>query len=114
MRILQVTSLFSPDRVGGAEIFVEDLARGLADKGHTVAVAAISREDQAAQQRDGFTIHRLGHTTPFFIGDWGNNRNGSENIIRSPCNWIRASFVGLRVSSMISGRTWSIPIRYRN
>ncbi|EMS98376.1 glycosyltransferase [Agrobacterium tumefaciens str. Cherry 2E-2-2] len=71
MRILQITSLFSPDRVGGAEIFVEDLARGLADKGHTVAVAAISREEQAAEQRDGFTIHRLGHTTPFFIGDWG-------------------------------------------
>lgn len=71
MRILQITSLFSPDRVGGAEIFVEDLARGLADKGHTVAVAAISREEQAGEQRDGFTIHRLGHTTPFFIGDWG-------------------------------------------
>ncbi|MFS8123148.1 glycosyltransferase family 4 protein [Rhizobium sp. BR 250] len=70
MRILQVTSLFSPDRVGGAEIFVEDLARGLADKGHEVAVAAISRERQAAEQRDGFAIHRLGHTTPFFIGDW--------------------------------------------
>lgn len=71
MRILQITSLFSPDRVGGAEIFVEDLARGLAGKGHTVAVAAISREEQAAEQRDGFAIHRLGHTTPFFIGDWG-------------------------------------------
>lgn len=71
MRILQITSLFAPDRVGGAEIFVEDLARGLADKGHTVAVAAISRKEQAAEQRDGFAIHRLGHTTPFFIGDWG-------------------------------------------
>jgi len=70
MRILQITSLFSPDRVGGAEIFVEDLARGLADKGHTVAVAAISREQQMPEQRDGFAIHRLGHTTPFFIGDW--------------------------------------------
>lgn len=71
MRILQITSLFAPDRVGGAEIFVEDLARGLADKGHTIAVAAISRKEQAAEQRDGFAIHRLGHTTPFFIGDWG-------------------------------------------
>ena len=71
MRILQITSLFSPDRVGGAEIFVEDLARGLADKRHTVAVAAISRERQVPEQRDGFAIHRLGHTTPFFIGDWG-------------------------------------------
>lgn len=70
MRILQITSLFAPDRVGGAEIFVEDLARGLAEKGHTIAVAAISREEQTAEQRDGFTIHRLGHTTPFFIGDW--------------------------------------------
>lgn len=70
MRILQVTSLFSPDRVGGAEIFVEDLARGLADKGHAVAVAAISRKQQPAELRDGFAIHRLGHTTPFFIGDW--------------------------------------------
>ena len=70
MRILQITSLFSPDRVGGAEIFVEDLARGLADKGHTVAVAAISREQQMPEERDGFAIHRLGHTTPFFIGDW--------------------------------------------
>lgn len=71
MRILQITSLFAPDRVGGAEIFVEDLARGLADRGHTIAVAAISRKEQAAEQRDGFAIHRLGHTTPFFIGDWG-------------------------------------------
>jgi glycosyltransferase involved in cell wall biosynthesis len=71
MRILQITSLFALDRVGGAEIFVEDLARGLADNGHTIAVAAISRKEQAAEQRDGFAIHRLGHTTPFFIGDWG-------------------------------------------
>ncbi len=70
MRILQVTSLFSPDRVGGAEIFVEDLARGLAEKGHAVAVAAISRKQEAVELRDGFAIHRLGHTTPFFIGDW--------------------------------------------
>lgn len=70
MRILQVTSLFSPDRVGGAEIFVEDLARGLAEKGHAIAVAAISRERQTAELRDSLAIHRLGHTTPFFIGDW--------------------------------------------
>ncbi len=70
MRILQITSLFSPDRVGGAEIFVEDLARGLAEKGHTVAVAAISRKQQAVELRDDFAVYRLGHTTPFFIGDW--------------------------------------------
>ena len=70
MRILQITSLFSPDRVGGAEIFVEDLARGLAENGHTVAVAAISRKQQAVELRDDFAVYRLGHTTPFFIGDW--------------------------------------------
>ncbi|MFK3781094.1 glycosyltransferase family 4 protein [Agrobacterium sp. NPDC089420] len=70
MRILQITSLFSPDRVGGAEIFVEDLARGLAQRGHTVAVAAISRKQLPVELRNGFSIHRLGHTTPFFIGDW--------------------------------------------
>lgn len=70
MRILLVTSLFAPDRVGGAEILVEDLARNLAGMGHEVAVAAISREERPVEAKDGFHVYRMGHTTPFFILDW--------------------------------------------
>lgn len=114
MRILQVTSLFSPDRVGGAEIFVEDLARGLAEKGHAVAVAAISRKQEAVELRDGFAIHRLGHTTPFFIGEWEQQPGWKRKYYKIAVQLDRASCAGLRLSLMISVRTSSTPIHYRN
>jgi glycosyltransferase involved in cell wall biosynthesis len=70
MKILHVTSLFFPDRVGGAELLVDAISASQAEMGHEVAVAALSRSAQAAEKRDGVAVFRLGYSTPFFILDW--------------------------------------------
>ncbi|WP_454850754.1 glycosyltransferase family 4 protein [Rhizobium binxianense] len=70
MKVLHVTSLFFPDRVGGAELLVDAISASQAEMGHEVAVAALSRSAQPAEKRDGVTVFRLGHSTPFFILDW--------------------------------------------
>lgn len=72
MRILHLTTLFRPDGVGGAELFVETLAREQVKAGHQVAVAALSRHQAPAQQEgDGITVYRLGYTAPLFPLDRG-------------------------------------------
>jgi len=82
MRILHVTSLFAPDRVGGAEIFVESLAREQQALGHDVAVATVSREQQPAWDHHGVIVHPLGHTTPFFILDWARQRGWKQKYYK--------------------------------
>ncbi len=42
MKILQINSLFTPRRFGGAEVFLERLAAELVDRGHNVSVACLS------------------------------------------------------------------------
>lgn len=70
MKILHITSLFFPDRVGGAELLVDTVSACQAEMGHEVAVAALSRSPRPAEERNGVTVFRLGHSTPFFILDW--------------------------------------------
>jgi glycosyltransferase involved in cell wall biosynthesis len=70
MKILHVTSLFPPDRVGGAELLVDTISACQAKIGHQIAVVALSRSVQSPERRDDVTVFRLGHSTPFFILDW--------------------------------------------
>jgi glycosyltransferase involved in cell wall biosynthesis len=42
MKILQINSLFTPRRFGGAEVFLERLSAELVDRGHQVLVACLS------------------------------------------------------------------------
>ena len=44
MKILQINTMFAPDRYGGAEIFLERLSERLVDHGHEVVVACLSPE----------------------------------------------------------------------
>jgi glycosyltransferase involved in cell wall biosynthesis len=58
--------------VGGAELLVDTISSTQASMGHDVGVAALSRSQQPAEKRNGVTVFRLGHSTPFFILDWPN------------------------------------------
>lgn len=70
MRILHITSLYKPESVGGAELFVHSLATAQVRAGHQVAVATTSRNGEPTVIDDGVKIYRMGHTTPFFVRDW--------------------------------------------
>ncbi|MBW7971563.1 glycosyltransferase family 4 protein [Bradyrhizobium sp. BR 10289] len=69
MRILHISSLYYPDQVGGAEVMAEVLAENQAAYGHAVAVACASRKEEAPAERNGVTVYRTGHGTPYFILD---------------------------------------------
>lgn len=64
MIIAWVTSFFPPDRVAGAELGTEMMARGMAKRGHEAHVL-ITRPDETGrgtEVRDGFQIHWLPST----------------------------------------------------
>jgi glycosyltransferase involved in cell wall biosynthesis len=50
MRILLVSDWFKPNVIGGAEISVENLARGLVRAGHQVAVASLRKASRAIHE----------------------------------------------------------------
>lgn len=58
MRIAEVNSYFTPDTVGGTEVFVENLARTLVDHGHTVEVFCTA-EQPGNGEVDGMRVHRF-------------------------------------------------------
>lgn len=70
LRILHVSSLYSPDIVGGAEVLVEQLAQEMVGNGHEVAVACLSRQRSQAKGQDGVTVYRMGCGPVFFPMDW--------------------------------------------
>lgn len=72
---MHVTSLYKPDRVGGAELFVESLAQQQVANGDAVAIAVVSRSAEPAIDEAGVSVYRMGHTTPFFIMDWATQPN---------------------------------------
>jgi glycosyltransferase involved in cell wall biosynthesis len=61
MRILLVNSLYAPFGVGGAERSVQELAEGLALRGHTIAVATLGPSDSKPSVRkiNGVYVHRM-------------------------------------------------------
>ncbi len=64
MRILQVVHQFPPTKIGGTEIYTQDLARELARRGHEVTVfhhEAVVTDQPFSEERafDGVRIHRV-------------------------------------------------------
>ncbi|MEA3535453.1 glycosyltransferase family 4 protein [Rhizobium sp. CC-YZS058] len=82
MRILHVTSLFAPDRVGGAELFVENLVSQQRILGHEVAVAAVTRRVEPPRRQGDATLYSLGHDTPFFVLDWPNQPGWKQKLYK--------------------------------
>lgn len=59
MRVLLLSDLYPPV-IGGIELHVRNVARGLAARGHDVAVATMHHEGQPSIERDGpIVVHRL-------------------------------------------------------
>lgn len=71
MKILHLSSVYAPQRIGGAEKVVELLAEHSVALGHEVAVAHIAPEPAPAHQRHGVDVHPLRHRNPLWIGDSG-------------------------------------------
>lgn len=70
MRILNLTSLYHPEQVGGAELMVGLLAETLVAQGHEVGVACVSRAEEPPDRVNGVSVFRTGHGTPFHVLDW--------------------------------------------
>lgn len=66
MRVLLVSAYYRP-HIGGVERFTENLAHGLAARGHAVEVLACRTEAgaPARERRDGVTVHRVPSLNPF-------------------------------------------------
>ncbi len=58
MRILQINSLFTPRRFGGAEVFLERFAAELVNRGHDVSVACLSPAP-ASSESGPLRVHEL-------------------------------------------------------
>lgn len=95
MRILHLSSLYPPEQVGGAELMVASLAQKQAAHGHAVAVACASREAEPVCLREGVTVYRTGHGTPFHISDWPNRGRLDRMRYKLAVQWDRAVLDGL-------------------
>jgi glycosyltransferase involved in cell wall biosynthesis len=61
MKVLFVSTFFDPDNVGGAELALRNLARGLRDRGHAVAILCTAASGPLREQlREGLHILRFG------------------------------------------------------
>lgn len=60
MRVLIVASLFTPWRLGGAEVVAESSARALADLGHEVHVLTLSPDQETSEDgQGGYRVRRI-------------------------------------------------------
>jgi glycosyltransferase involved in cell wall biosynthesis len=70
VRICLVSNLYPPHVIGGAELIVADIARGLQDIGHDVVVVSTARRDAACTEtQDGIRVHRLPPANLYWAGD---------------------------------------------
>jgi glycosyltransferase involved in cell wall biosynthesis len=65
-----VSNLYPPHVIGGAELVVADIARGLRDSGQDVAVVTTAgRAEARSETIDGLRIHRLPPANLYWAGD---------------------------------------------
>jgi glycosyltransferase involved in cell wall biosynthesis len=85
VRVLLVSAYFRP-HIGGVERFTENLARGLAGRGHEVTVLCCrtERSSPASESLDGFAIRRVPALNPF------ERRLGVPYPLPSPFALVRA------------------------
>lgn len=70
MKVCLVSNLYPPDVLGGAEVVVGQLARGLQAAGHEVTVVATAPRDRAGRQTvDGIRVHRLDPANIYWAGE---------------------------------------------
>jgi glycosyltransferase involved in cell wall biosynthesis len=70
VRVCLVSNLYPPHVIGGAELIVADIARGLHNSGHDVAVVTTARRDAArSETQDGVRVHRLPPANLYWAGD---------------------------------------------
>jgi len=60
MKIAVIHSIFKPFTRGGAEVVVENIARGLKDAGHNAFVVSVGRRNKS-EMVDGIKVHRIRH-----------------------------------------------------
>lgn len=70
MKILNLTALYPPHIVGGAERSVEHLAEELVSMGHEVGAACIERKASPREERNGVSVYRMDHGNDFWLEDW--------------------------------------------
>lgn len=69
MRVCLVSNLYPPDRLGGAEVVVGQLARGLQVAGHDVTVVATApRARTGWETAEGIRVHRLDPANIYWAG----------------------------------------------
>ena len=70
MRVCLVSNLYPPDVLGGAEIVVGQLARGLQAAGHEVTVVATAPRARAGSETvEGVPVHRLDPANLYWAGE---------------------------------------------
>ncbi|MGH7413760.1 MAG: glycosyltransferase, partial [Candidatus Rokuibacteriota bacterium] len=70
MRVCLVSNLYPPDVLGGAEVVVGNLARGLQAAGHEVMVVATAPRARAGRETvDGLRVHHFGPANIYWAGE---------------------------------------------
>lgn len=89
MRILQLSALYPPHIVGGAERSVEQLSRELVALGHTVGAACLAKEGQPKEDIDGVTVYRMYHNNDFWLEDSASHSRAEVRWakIKQQWNW---------------------------
>lgn len=70
MKVCLVSNLYPPDRLGGAEVVVRQLARGLHATGHDVTVVTTAPRVRTGREIvEGVRVHRLDPANIYWAGD---------------------------------------------
>jgi glycosyltransferase involved in cell wall biosynthesis len=96
MRILHLNVLYPPNVRGGAERFVAALARQQAKRGHSVAVATLTRRPEPASEEAGVKVYRIGHGGLFWFEDWKDHSAPLRYANKMLTNWNPITFNRVR------------------
>ena len=87
MRILHLNVLYPPNVQGGAERFVAALAQEQAGRGHSVAVATLTRQPEPVSEEHGVKVYRIGHGGLFWFEDWKQHSAPVRYANKMLTNW---------------------------
>lgn len=77
MKITIFNTLYYPDKIGGAEVSVQDIAEGLVGLGHSVSVVALSGSESSSYSINGVKVFKMKLANVF----WPYSRH--ENRVKS-------------------------------
>src|ERR1700691_1400847 len=87
MRILHLNVLYPPNVQGGAERFVAALAQEQAKRGHSVAVATLTRQPEPVSEEHRVKVYRIGHGGLFWFEDWKQHSAPVRYANKMLTNW---------------------------